>query len=78
MAIVRNLIKRKETSMKQKFYWTEEKQEELKQLWNKYSLYRLASYFHTTEETIKLKATELGLPEYKSSRWTPEEENLLR
>ena len=64
--------------MKQKFYWTEEKVDELKKIWNTKSLYKIASDFHTTEETIKEKAEELGLEEYKSNRWTKEEENLLR
>lgn len=64
--------------MKQKFYWTEEKVEELKRIWNTRSLYKIASDFHTTEETIREKAEELGLEEYKSNRWTKEEENLLR
>ena len=64
--------------MKQKFYWTEEKVDELKKLWNTKSLYKIASDFHTTEETIKEKVEELGLEEYKSNRWTKEEENLLR
>lgn len=64
--------------MKQKFYWTTEKEEELKKLWNDVSLYKLAAHFHTIEETIIQKAKELNLPEYKSNRWTKEEENLLR
>lgn len=64
--------------MKQRFYWTEEKVEELKRVWNTKSLYKLAAEFHTTEETIIEKARELGLEEYKSNRWTKEEEQLLR
>lgn len=63
--------------MKKRFYWTEEKVEELKNIWNTKSLYKIAAYFHTTEETIKEKAEELGLEEYKSNRWTKEEEELL-
>lgn len=64
--------------MKQKFYWTEEKIEELKIIWNTKPLYKIAADFHTTEETIREKAIEIGLEEYKSNRWTKEEENLLR
>ncbi len=64
--------------MKQKFYWTEEKIEQLKIVWNTKSLYKIAADFHTTEETIKQKASEIGLEEYKSNRWTKEEEQLLR
>lgn len=64
--------------MKQKFYWTEKTIEELKQMWNNYPLYKLAAYFHTTEETVKEKAKDIGLPEYKSNRWTSTEEDLLR
>ena len=64
--------------MKQKFYWTDEKVDELKKIWNTKSLYKIASDFHTTEQTIKEKAEELGLEEYKSNRWTKKEENLLR
>ena len=64
--------------MKQKFYWTEEKVEELKNIWNTKSLYKIAFDFHTTEETIREKAKEIGLEEYKSNRWTKEEEKLLR
>ncbi len=63
--------------MKQKFYWTEEKVSELKNIWNTKSLYKIAADFHTTEETINQKASELGLEEYKSNRWTKEEEQLL-
>ena len=64
--------------MKQKFYWTEEKVSELKNIWNTKSLYKIAADFHTTEETIREKASEIGLEEYKSNRWTKEEEQLLR
>lgn len=64
--------------MKQKFYWTEEKVDELKNIWNTKSLYKIAADFHTTEETIREKASEIGLEEYKSNRWTKEEEELLR
>lgn len=64
--------------MKQKFYWTEEKVSELKNIWNTKSLYKIAAYFHTTEETIREKASEIGLEEYKSNRWTKEEEEILR
>lgn len=64
--------------MRQKFYWTDEKVDELKNIWNTKSLYKIASDFHTTEENIREKAEELGLEEYKSSRWTKEEEKLLR
>lgn len=64
--------------MKQKFYWSEEKISELKNIWNSKSLYKIAADFHTTEETIRKKAAELGLEEYKSTRWTKEEEELLR
>ncbi len=64
--------------MKQKFYWTEEKVFELKNIWNTKSLYKIAADFHTTEETIREKASEIGLEEYKSNRWTKEEEQLLR
>lgn len=63
--------------MKQKFYWTKEKEELLRQVWNTKSLYIIASEFHTTEETISDKARELGLEEYKSNRWTKEDEQLL-
>lgn len=64
--------------MKQKFYWTEDKVIELKNIWNTKSLYKIATEFHTTEETIMEKVEELGLEEYKSNRWTKEEEELLR
>ena len=64
--------------MKQKFYWTEEKVDELKNIWNTKSLYKIAADFHTTEEKIREKASEIGLEEYKSNRWTKEEEELLR
>lgn len=64
--------------MRQKFNWTEEKIEELKNIWNTTSLYNLAPHFHTTEETIIKKSEELNLPPYKSNRWTKEEEDLLR
>lgn len=64
--------------MRQKFSWNNNKIEELKKLWNTTSLYKLAAYFHTTEETIIKKAEELNLPSYKSNRWTKEEEDLLR
>ena len=63
--------------MKQKFYWTKEKVEELKVIWNTKSLYKIAADFHTTVETIRQKAREIGLEEYKSNRWTKEEEELL-
>lgn len=65
------------TEMKQKFYWTEEKVSELKNIWNTKPLYKIAADFHTTEKTIRKKAYEIGLEEYKSNRWTKEEENLL-
>lgn len=64
--------------MKQRFYWTEEKIEELKDVWNTKSLYNIAADFHTTEATIRKKASEIGLEKYKSNRWTKEEEELLR
>lgn len=64
--------------MKQKFYWTEEKVDELRNIWNTKSLYKIATDFHTTEENIREKAREIGLEEYKSNRWTKEEEDLLR
>ncbi len=40
-------------------------------------MYKIASYFHTTEATIKEKVNEIGLEEYKSNCWTKEEETLL-
>lgn len=64
--------------MRQKFSWNDDKIEELKKLWNTTSLYKIAAYFHTTEETITKKAEDLNLPSYKSNRWTKEEESLLR
>lgn len=64
--------------MKPKFYWTEEKVDELKNIWNTKPLYKIAADFHTTEKTIKEKASEIGLEEYKSNRWTKEEEEILR
>ena len=64
--------------MKQKFYWTEEMVDELKNIWNTKPLYKIAIDFHTTTETIRKKANEIGLEEYKSNRWTKEEEELLR
>lgn len=63
--------------MKERFYWTVDKEQEFVKLWNTMSLYKLAEYFHTIPETLKEKAKELKLPEYKSNRWTEEEENLL-
>ncbi len=63
--------------MKQRFYWTEEKALELKNLWGTMALYKLAEHFHTIPETIEGKAHELGLPVYKSNRWTKDEEKLL-
>lgn len=63
--------------MKQKFIWTDEKIEELKRIWNAKSLYKIAIEFHIIEETISSKAQELNLAEYKSNRWTKEEEILL-
>lgn len=63
--------------MKEKFYWTKEKEEELKTMWNNYPLYKLAAYFHTTQQNIESKAKELDLSSYKSNRWTKEEEDLL-
>ena len=64
--------------MKQKFSWTKEKEEKLKKLWNTIPLYKIAKEFQTTEEIIIAKAKELKLGEYKSNRWTKEEEALLR
>jgi len=63
--------------MKQRFIWTKEKEQELLLLWNKKSLYKIATDFHTTPEKLIEKAKELGLPEYKSDRWTKEEEEKL-
>ena len=64
--------------MKEKHKWTEEELIELKEKWNKMSLYKLAAHFHTNTDEILLRAKELNLEEYKSNRWTKEEENLLR
>lgn len=63
--------------MKQKYCWTEEKVIELKEMWKNNSPSKLASYFHTTTNTILEKASELGL-KYKSNRWTKEEVELLK
>lgn len=63
--------------MKSRFYWTIDKEEELKKLWGTMSLYKLSEYFHTIPKTLELKAKELNLPAYKSNRWTEEEERLL-
>lgn len=63
--------------MKEKFYWTKEKEEELIKKWNIIPLYKLAKEFHTIPETLVQKAEELKLPPYKSNRWTKEEEKLL-
>lgn len=64
--------------MKEKHKWTEEELFELKEKWNKMPLYKLAAHFHTNTDEILLRAKELNLEEYKSNRWTKEEENLLR
>ena len=64
--------------MKEKHIWTEIELIELKEKWNKVALYKLATYFHTTSEEIITQAKLMNLEEYKSNRWTTEEENLLR
>ena len=64
--------------MKEKHIWTEIELIELKEKWNKVALYKLATYFHTTSEEIIAQAKLMNLEEYKSNRWTPEEEQLLR
>ena len=64
--------------MKKKFYWSEEKEQELISMWGKQSLSQIVKYFHTTDKTILAKVEELNLKEYKSNRWTKEEEELLR
>lgn len=64
--------------MKEKHFWTEDEIKELKEKWNKVPIYKLAKYFHVGTEEIIRKSKELNLEEYKSSRWTKEEENLLR
>ena len=63
--------------MRSKFNWTLEKETELKNIWNTKSISNIATTFHTTSKTIIKKALELGLEEYKSNRWTKEEEQLL-
>jgi len=63
---------------KKRFEWDEEKIQYLKEHWNKTSLYKLAPELHTIPETLIAKATELGLPEYKSNRWTNEEVEKLK
>lgn len=64
--------------MKEERKWTEEELSELKEKWNKMPLYKLAAHFHTNTDEIISCAKELNLEEYKSNRWTKEEENLLR
>ena len=39
-------------NMKQRFIWTKEKEQELLLLWNKKSLYKIATDFHTTPEKL--------------------------
>ena len=49
--------------MKEKHKWTEEELIELKEKWNKMSLYKLAAHFHTNTDEILLRAKELNLEE---------------
>ena len=64
--------------MKEKHKWTESDIKELKEIWDKYPIYKLAKYFHTTSEEIKRQEELLGFEVLKSNRWTKEEEELLR
>ena len=58
---------------KQRFKWDDEKIQYLIANWNKKALYKLAAELRTIDETLLEKAKELGLPEYKSNRWTEKE-----
>jgi predicted transcriptional regulator len=59
--------------MAKKYEWTEDKIEYLIANWNKLSINKMMVFLHCSDKTIIDKASELGLPPYKSNRWTDDE-----
>lgn len=63
---------------KVRFIWDEEKTQFLRDHWNTKALHKLAAEMHAHSDTILEKTAELGLPPYKSNRWTDKEREKLR
>lgn len=67
-----------------KKFWTEDRVEELKNLWDKMSTPALASYFGCSKSTLGMQAFKMGLRrnrvmQAKNSRyWTDEQDDILR